>query len=355
MSLMHLQNVVRSYREQRSGRAFEALRVHELTVEAGEILSVAGPNGSGKSTLLETLAFLHPPDAGRIVLHGTDVWAEGKALWARRQHPMLLQKTVLFSTSVLKNAMFGLRARGASRDEASRRASDALELVGMRRLAHRRHDELSGGEKRRVALARVLALESPVIVLDEPTASLDRESEEIIENLIRTLNRDRGVTVIMASHNLRQAAVLSTRIVTLLDGKLIADSLDNLFFGTLRKTPAGFEFREQRGWVHVFKPEDLAEDRWEGVGPVEGPVQVAIPAAGISARTEIELADWMGEIDSIRRSHQACRIRVHLQAGPSFSAEIPLERWAALRLNVGERIGLSATRGTVRVLPHTRG
>lgn len=220
MTLFQLQGVVRRYREQHSGCAFDALRVDELTIEAGETVSVTGANGSGKSTLLETLAFLYRPDEGRVLLQGTDVWAESKDLWARRQIPMLLQKTTLFSGSVFKNVTFGLRCRNLPRDEVFRLAESALELVGMKRLAYRRHDELSGGEKRRVALARVLALETPTIVLDEPTASLDRESEEIVEDLIRCLKRERGVTVIMANHDLEQATRLSDRVLALQNGNV---------------------------------------------------------------------------------------------------------------------------------------
>ncbi len=221
MKLFQLQGVVRRYREQDSGRAFDALRVEELTLEAGETVSVTGSNGSGKSTLLETLAFLFRPDEGRILFHETDVWGEGKELWARRHNPMLLQKTTLFSGSVLKNVTFGLRWRGLPREEVFRLADRALELVGMKNLAHRRHDELSGGEKRRVALARVLALETPTIVLDEPTASLDRESEEIVEDLIGRLKRERGVTVIMANHDLEQAVKLSDKVIALHNGKVV--------------------------------------------------------------------------------------------------------------------------------------
>jgi len=131
MSFLRLENVIQQYREQRTGLEFEALRVHELSVEAGEIVTVVGPNGSGKSTLLEILACLIRPSSGRVLFNDSDIWAHGKALWARRQCPMLLQKTVLFSTSVLKNVTFGLRVRGVARAEAVQRAEAALELVGM--------------------------------------------------------------------------------------------------------------------------------------------------------------------------------------------------------------------------------
>lgn len=353
MSLVRLDKVVHRYREQRTGNEVEALRVHELAIEPGERLTVVGPNGSGKSTLLETLACLRRPSSGRVLFGDTDVWTQGKTLWARRQCPMLLQRTVLFSTSVLRNVSFGLRVRGMARDEAVRRAEQALEVVGMRRLAHRRRTELSGGERRRVALAQLLALGSQAIVLDEPTAGLDRESEQVIESLIRSINREHGATIIMASHNVRQAVALSTRVVTLIDGKLIPEILDNVFLGVMRRTPEGFEFRENRGWVHLFPPEELAQDRWEGVGPLDGPVQLAIPSTAIALADPADPATprLAGAIDSLRKGETTCRMRVCLERGPTLHAEIPNADWENRTLNLGHRVGLVIAENAVCVLP----
>jgi ABC-type sulfate/molybdate transport systems ATPase subunit len=206
----------------RSGRPVEALRVASLDVRPGEILAVVGPNGSGKSTLLETMAFLARPDEGRILLDDRDVWAEGESLAARRRCPMLLQRTVLFKTSVLGNVMYGLRARGVRRAEARRRAEHVLRSTRLDGLARRTHRELSGGERRRVALARLLALEPEILLLDEPTAHVDHANAQLIEEIIRHLHATTGMTVILASHDFRQAESLADRVVTLVDGQLLA-------------------------------------------------------------------------------------------------------------------------------------
>jgi ABC-type multidrug transport system ATPase subunit len=352
MALLRLTNVVQRHTEQRSGRRFEALRVRELSVREGEVVSAVGPNGSGKTTLLETLALLRRPDEGRVLWKGLDAWAEGRTLPARRECPMLLQETVLFSMSVLDNVMYGLRLRHLTRAESLRRARQALRLVGMHDLSHRRHDELSGGEKRRVALARVLALQCKVIVLDEPTAGLDRENEELIEEVIRAINRRDGVTVIMASHNLRQAVALSTRILTLLDGKLIPENLENLFFGTMRRTETGFEFRGRRGWAHSFQPEEMTIDAWEGVGPAEGPVKLAIPSGEILVIPLPQQDDqplW-GVVDALGRNGDTCQISVKLSDGPSLNAAIPSKAFAELNLSLGDRVSVRLRPGAVRVL-----
>jgi energy-coupling factor transporter ATP-binding protein EcfA2 len=221
-----LENVVRRYRPLHCGQAIEALRVPSLKVAPGEILAVVGPNGSGKSTLLETMAFLAPPDEGRVLLDGRDAWAEGRALAARRRCPMLLQRSVLFKTSVLGNVMYGLRARGVRRAEARHKAQEVLRQVGLEGLARRTHRELSGGERQRVALARLLALEPETLLLDEPTAHVDRANAQLIDEIIRRLHADAAMTVILASHDRRQAESLADRVVALLDGRLLTGTGD---------------------------------------------------------------------------------------------------------------------------------
>lgn len=355
MPVLRLENVVQRYRERRSGRLVEALRVHELEIQAGEILSVVGPNGSGKSTLLETLAFLNRPDKGRVLLDGVDVWQVGSGLSARRRVPMLLQKTVLFSTTVWRNVLFGLRVRGITGTEAEERVEEAVRLVGMKHLSHRRHNELSGGEQRRVALARALALNSAVIVLDEPTAGLDRESEAVIEDLIRTVNREQGTTVIMASHNFRQALALSTRIVSLLGGKLVPGATDNLFTGSLRSQEDGFEFIGlYEGPRFRLHSEAIAEDAWMGMEAREGPCMLALSADGLDVRptegggAEGELA---GEVDSIRKENGGYRLRVRLGGHAHLYAQMTSEEYQEVGPSVGALVGLKLRPGAVRLVP----
>ena len=217
-----LEAVVRRHRESGTGRTVEALCVDRLEVAPGEILAVVGPNGSGKSTLLELMAFLQPPDEGRILLDGEDVWGRGKSLAARRRCPILLQRSLLFQTTVLKNVMLGLRLRGLPRDAARCRAEEFLRQVRLDGLAHRRHRELSGGERQRVALARLLALEPEILLLDEPTAHVDQANQQIIEQMIRDLHARTNMTMILASHDPRQASALADRTVQLADGRVAA-------------------------------------------------------------------------------------------------------------------------------------
>jgi energy-coupling factor transporter ATP-binding protein EcfA2 len=354
MTVLALEKVVRCYGHRGSGHDIEALRASSLAVRRGEIVAVLGANGSGKSTLLETLAFLHPPCEGRVLLEGEDPWAKDRALQARRHCPALLQKTVLFSGSVLDNVTTGLRWTGTRPEEARTRALRALDSVGLAGFEGRRHTELSGGEARRVALARVLALESEVLVLDEPAAGLDAESAHRVISLIRRLAQERGTTVILASHGLERAVSLSTRVVTCMGGHLIDANLDNHTVGTMTRDEGGWAYRDHLGWSHVFADEAMARDRWAGIGPREGRVRVAVPAAriAVSAPTEGGPPSLRGEVDTIRREQDRARVRVRLPPRrQKVRATIALDALDRLGLSLGSTVELTFAPGSVFVLP----
>lgn len=347
-----LEHVVRRYRHRRSGQAVEALRVDDLEVRSGELLAVVGPNGSGKSTLLETMAFLERPDEGRVLLDGRDVWAEGRSLAARRRCPMLLQRTVLFKTSVLGNVTYGLRARGLTRAEARQKAERVLRLTRLDALAHRTHRELSGGERQRVALARLLVLEPDVLLLDEPTAHVDYANARLIEDVIRQRHAA-GTTVIVAGHDLRQAQALADRVVTLLDGRVFPDTLDNYFAGTLRADKGGRVFHGERGFVLHLPADALVAEDIEAARPTaESPARIVLDAAGLEVvppATGDRLLE--GRVESIARHQDACRLVVRLHAGQTVVAHLSQADYARLGLNLGREVGLRLGRQSVRLLP----
>jgi len=354
MSVLSLDRVVRCYEHRAEGHRIEAIRATSLEVQPGEIVAVLGANGSGKSTLLELLSFLERPCEGRVLLNGQDPWAEDRALQARRHCPALLQKTVLFSGSVLDNVTTGLRWAGVAPAEAQQRAQQALEAVGLSGFERRRHVELSGGEARRVALARVLALDSEVLVLDEPAAGLDAESAHRVISLIRRLNKERGTTVILASHRLDRAVSLSTRVVTCIGGHLIDANLDNHTVGTMTRAEGGWAYDDHIGWSHVFDDGSLAQDDWAGLGPREGRVRVAVSAARVRIRAPGEggKPSLRGEVDSIRREKDRARVRVRLPPRrQKVRASLTLDELDQLGLALGSTVELVFAPGSVFVLP----
>lgn len=223
-ALIHLENVIRRYpdpgnRDPRAERT--VLDLAELDIRAGEILGIRGHNGSGKSTLLRIVALLEPPDAGTILFEGE---AAGVGdLRRRRQITLLLQTPYLLSRSVAANVAYGLRVRGIRDAVAVRKdVESALFAVGLNPavfLQRRRH-ELSGGESQRVALAARLALHPRVLLMDEPTASVDQQSAERIARAARHA-ADEGSAVVVVSHDQEWITPLADRLVTLREGKLV--------------------------------------------------------------------------------------------------------------------------------------
>jgi len=220
-----INNVVKQYGDK------EILNIKSLNIKEGKIYAVLGPNGSGKSTLLRILNLLESPSAGEIRFLGQLLsFEKGLMLKQQRQMVMVTQRTVMFSTTVLANVMYGLKWRKLGQVQARERALEALRLVGMEEMAQRHARTLSGGEAQRVALARAIVLKPRVIMLDEPTANVDPNSVVIIEDLIRRVNRDLGTTVIIVTHNLFQARRISNEIIFLNQGQLIEQGeTENIF------------------------------------------------------------------------------------------------------------------------------
>lgn len=203
-------------------RGFEA----EITVADGETVAILGPNGAGKSTLLNLTAGLLSPDRGRATLGGRVLFdAEpGRRRVAlpawKRGVSMLAQDALLFPhLSVRENVAFGPRSTGSSRADARNRADAWLERVDAAELAERRPAELSGGQAQRVAVARALATEPELLLLDEPMAALDVSVAPAIRRMLREVLRDR--TAIIVTHDVLDAYTLADRVVVLEAGRVV--------------------------------------------------------------------------------------------------------------------------------------
>ncbi|MHB0976622.1 MAG: ABC transporter ATP-binding protein [Candidatus Aquicultorales bacterium] len=197
-----------------------ALEVGELSVERGKTLALIGPNGSGKSTLLRLMGCLEKPTSGRIEIDGEDPWNNGKALVFRRKMAAVFQEPLLFSGSVVENVKYGLKLRRLPKKEVDKTAERVLEMVGISHLGHRPSSKLSGGEAQRTSLARALALEPEILLLDEPLAALDPPTREaLLEDFERIIKRAK-VTVGYVTHNRTEAVRLGDDIAVLVGGAL---------------------------------------------------------------------------------------------------------------------------------------
>ena len=210
-----------------SAMAHEALRDVTLEIADGTFAGLIGHTGSGKSTLVQLLNGLLVPTSGRVLYDGRDIAdAAVRKRELRAKVGLVFQypEHQLFEADVLSDVMFGPRNLGLDKEEARRRAGAALELVGIDETVYEQSPfDLSGGQKRRVAIAGVIAMEPRVLILDEPTAGLDPQGQEEILSLIRSLHQASGMTVILVSHSMEDVARFVERIIVMNHGSVFAD------------------------------------------------------------------------------------------------------------------------------------
>ena len=211
------------------GTAFEktALTDINLKIEDGEFIGLIGHTGSGKSTLIQHLNGLLKATEGGVFYNGQDIYDEDYSLKELRSKVGLVfqyPEYQLFETSVLEDVKFGPKNRGIDNLHVELRAFEALKQVGIgEELLDVSPLDLSGGQKRRVAIAGVLAMEPEVLILDEPTAGLDPKGRDEIYDLIKKLHRERKITVIIVSHSMEDMAKYVDRLIVMNDGQIMYD------------------------------------------------------------------------------------------------------------------------------------
>ena len=200
--------------------ASTVLQVSSLDVPAGEILAVIGPNGAGKSTLLRVIGLLQQPTTGKVYFGGEEA-TRTNALLLRRRMASVFQEPLLVNASVYDNAALGLQMRGLRGDAIERRLRPWLERLGITHLASRRARTLSGGEAQRTSLARALALDPKLLLLDEPFSALDPQTREALLLDLQRILSEAAVTAVLVTHDRNEAFMLGKRIGVLKAGRLL--------------------------------------------------------------------------------------------------------------------------------------
>lgn len=206
----------------------QALKDINLKIEDGGFIGIIGHTGSGKSTLIQHLNGLTKATSGSIYYNGEDIYDEGYDLRALRNRVGLVfqyPEHQLFETTIFDDVCFGSKNQGLEKNEAGLRAFEALRSVGLpEELYYQSPFDLSGGQKRRVAIAGVLAMKPEVLILDEPTAGLDPAGRDEILDLISMMHKEKGITVILVSHSMEDVAKYVDRIIVMNQGSMMFDN-----------------------------------------------------------------------------------------------------------------------------------
>lgn len=222
--MIELSNVTKIYKM--GEPEIRALNGITMKVEKGELLSIVGPSGSGKSTLLNIIGCIDIPTSGKVFLDGEDVSKlKDRELTKIRLHKIgfIFQQFYLIPTlNAYENIELPMKEAKVSRDERQKRVKQLLDQVGLGDRGRHYPNQLSGGEQQRVAIARSMANSPSVILADEPTGEIDSETSEKIVSLLKKLNKEEKVTVIIVTHDMK-IAKYTERIITLEDGKIISE------------------------------------------------------------------------------------------------------------------------------------
>ena len=271
--LIEVKNLTHIYSE---GMSFEAAALQDITFTAkqGEFVALIGHTGSGKSTLVQHLNGLLKPTSGSVLADGVDISGKGKDIMAlRHKIGMVFQypEYQLFEETVLKDVCFGPKRLGMAEEEAILRAKEALRIVGIdpEEKGEISPFSLSGGEKRRVAIAGVIALEPQVLILDEPTAGLDPKGHREILDMIMKLKEDKGLTIFFVSHNMADVASLADHVIVLNDGKIVMDGSPREVFSREEElkniglsVPEATSFAKRLG-LEALTVDELVEKIWQ--------------------------------------------------------------------------------------------
>ena len=209
----------------------KVLKGIDLDIEKGEFVAVLGHNGSGKSTLAKCINAINLPEKGEVVVDGLDTIQEDNLLPIRKRVGMVFQNpdNQIVATIVEEDVAFALENLGVEPSEIRRRVDEALKTVGMYEYRMHAPHKLSGGQKQRVAIAGILAMKPDCIVLDEPTAMLDPQGRNEVLKTIKMLNKEQGVTIVLITHYMEEAAQ-ADRVVVIEDGEKIMDNVPKRVF-----------------------------------------------------------------------------------------------------------------------------
>jgi sulfate/thiosulfate transport system ATP-binding protein len=301
---------------------FQALDDVSIDVPDGSLTALLGPSGSGKSTLLRAIAGLETLDAGKVLIRGEDV-SERPA--QKRQVGFVFQHYAAFKhMTVFGNVAFGLKIRKRSKAEIERRVHELLALVQLEGLADRLPSQLSGGQRQRMALARALAVQPQVLLLDEPFGALDAKVRKDLRSWLRRLHDETGVTTIFVTHDQEEAMDVAEQLVVMNLGRVEqAGTATDLYEHPANEFVMSFVGEVNRLGEHFVRPHDMRLFLDPEDGTVEAMIRRIVPL-GFEVRVEVVLDDGTDVWAQLTRAElQRLELRegqiVHLRPGEAKS------------------------------------
>ena len=335
MSMLY---VMRGVKKAYDGKV--VLDIPDLVIEERRIYAIVGPNGSGKTTLLRLLSFLEPPSEGELLFRGRGVRRSVKELHAlRREVTFVMESPYLFHMSVKKNVLYPLRLRSVSHSAAQPLAERFFERLGISDLTGKRGQSLSAGQRQRVALARAFVSGAGTILLDEPTANIDRENVGKVEESLVSLNHERRASVIFSTHDLAQAYRLADEVVMLIDGRLSGTKPENVFSGSIAEVKGTKRMTVAPGVIF-----DLASERTGRAYISIDPESIILSLREVSSSARNA---YPGRV--VRAGEEGARIRLTVDIGVELVVMLTKESFFSMGLNVGMDVWLTFKALSVKV------
>ncbi len=313
-----------------SVRAVDAV---DLEIAPGEFFAMLGPSGSGKTTCLRLIAGFEQPTAGHIEIFGET--AEGIPPYRRNVNTVFQDYALFPHLNVADNVAYGLMVKGVGREERSRAAEEALELVKLPGYGARKPGQLSGGQRQRVALARALVNRPKVLLLDEPLGALDLKLREQMQEELRSLQKELGITFVFVTHDQGEALSMADRVAVFNDGKIMqVGSPEDIYSRPATRFVADFV-----GSSNVLPPEFVqryaGQKRWGSLRPEA--IRVAVDARGDGVRGRVVALSYLGAATRITVEADGERLNAMVASGGKLPA-------------AGEEVVLTFNRDAVHIM-----
>jgi sulfate/thiosulfate transport system ATP-binding protein len=336
---------------------FAALRGVDLDVPANALLALLGPSGSGKTTLLRIIAGLEVPDAGTVLYDGQDVTATAVR---ERNVGFVFQHYALFRhLTVFENVAFGLRVRGAPRARVRERVRELLHLVQLEGLERASPTQLSGGQRQRIALARALAAEPRVLLLDEPFGALDAKVRRDLRQWLRRLHDELHVTSVFVTHDQEEAFEVADRVVIMNHGRIEQIGTPEEIFEH-PANPFVIDFLGNVNVIHGSVQSGRARLGTFELAYPDYPSDEARAATAFLRSHELEIVRTRNgrpaleaKVMHINPARPVVKVRVYSEAfGIVLTVDVPSERYAELKLAVGDTVFVSPRQVRVFIQDH---